>query len=195
MAHKLDKIVIVDIETTCLNDSGYHPEQTKQKPFLREVIEVGICLVNLTTLEIEDLQQIFVRPMESKITEFCTELTGITNATIQKSGIAFEDTCNIIKRSPYKTTKRAWLSCGDFDRNQFYNQCQREDIFYPFGPTHINLKPLFAIANSLNKETGMMGMLKKYNIPLEGRHHCGVDDVKNIGKIFIHLIKKLRMYS
>lgn len=36
----------------------------------------------------------------------------------------------------------------------------------------------------------MMGMLKALNIAHEGRHHSGIDDVKNICNISIELMKK-----
>lgn len=37
---------------------------------------------------------------------------------------------------------------------------------------------------------GMMGMLKALNIPHEGRHHSGIDDVRNICNVCIGLIAK-----
>ena len=36
----------------------------------------------------------------------------------------------------------------------------------------------------------MMAMLKRLGIDHEGRHHSGIDDVKNICKICIELSKK-----
>lgn len=37
--------------------------------------------------------------------------------------------------------------------------------------------------------TGMMGMLKGLNIPHEGKHHSGIDDVHNICNICIKLLE------
>lgn len=39
----------------------------------------------------------------------------------------------------------------------------------------------------LGEAGGMMRMLKKLNIPHQGRHHSGIDDVKNICEICLGL--------
>jgi inhibitor of KinA sporulation pathway (predicted exonuclease) len=54
---------------------------------------------------------------------------------------------------------------------------------YPFGPSHINVKTLFALKHKLGHELGMAGALKYLNIELEGTHHRGKDDARNIAKI------------
>ena len=41
-----------------------------------------------------------------------------------------------------------------------------------------------------DRSMGMMGMLKALNIEHEGKHHSGIDDVKNICSICIELIKR-----
>jgi len=37
--------------------------------------------------------------------------------------------------------------------------------------------------------TGMEDMLQKCGLKLEGRHHSGIDDAKNIASIVIHMLK------
>ena len=54
---------------------------------------------------------------------------------------------------------------------------------YPFGPSHINVKTLFALKQKLPHELGMDEALQKLGIPLEGVHHRGKDDANNIAKI------------
>merc|ERR1711976_800704 len=38
--------------------------------------------------------------------------------------------------------------------------------------------------------TGMAGMLKVLKLPLEGRHHSGIDDCRNIAKIVLNLLQR-----
>jgi inhibitor of KinA sporulation pathway (predicted exonuclease) len=38
------------------------------------------------------------------------------------------------------------------------------------------------------KAGGMVNMLNYLNIPLEGRHHSGIDDTRNIAKILLKII-------
>ena len=72
---------------------------------------------------------------------------------------------------------------------QFQKQCQALEKVYPFGPSHINVKTLFALKNKLGHELGMDGALKFLDIPLEGTHHRGMDDAKNIAKILREILK------
>jgi len=39
----------------------------------------------------------------------------------------------------------------------------------------------------LKKPKGMDGMLNFLNLSLDGKHHSGIDDCKNIAKIFIKM--------
>ena len=175
MARKLDKILIVDIEATCWQ--GKAPEgQTN------DIIEIGVCLLDVNSGEISENRGIMVTPERSKVSEFCTELTTITQEQIDQEGTTFKAACKIL-REEYLSGSRAWASFGAYDLNQFKKQCTATGVGYPFGPSHINVKTLFALKRKLGHEQGMAGALGMLNIPLEGTHHRGVDDARNIAKI------------
>lgn len=175
MAKKLDKIVVVDIEATCWE--GKTPENMES-----DIIEIGICLLNIETGEISDNQGIMVVPERSTISPFCTELTTITPELIAKEGVSFQEALRILKKD-YLSQSRAWASFGAYDLKQFQRQCTALKRGYPFGPSHLNVKTLFALKKKLPFEQGMAGALNMLEIPLEGTHHRGVDDAKNIAKI------------
>ena len=80
MAQKLDKIVIVDIESTCWE--GATPEG-----MVNEIIEIGICLLDISTGEIADNKGILVSTDKSTVSSFCTELTTITQEMLDSNGI------------------------------------------------------------------------------------------------------------
>ena len=56
----------------------------------------------------------------------------------------------------------------------------------------MNLKNTFTILHGLSREPGMDAALKMLDIPLEGTHHRGGDDAKNIAKILVHTLSKFR---
>ncbi len=60
---------------------------------------------------------------------------------------------------------------------------------YPFGPTHLNVKNLFALRRRLDHEVGMDAALRTLGLPLEGTHHRGGDDAWNIAAILTHLLE------
>lgn len=175
MAQKLDKILVVDIEATCW-------EGTKPEGMENDIIEIGACLLDIATGEISDVAGIMVKPERSMVSPFCTQLTTITQEQVDREGISFREACKIL-RDKYQSQTRAWASFGAYDLKQFQRQGQALNVGYPFGPSHINVKTLFALKKKLNHEEGMAGALEILGIPLEGTHHRGVDDAKNIAKI------------
>lgn len=179
MAKLLDKILVVDVEATCWE--GKTPDDQES-----EIIEVGICELNVQTKSIERNEGILVKPERSEISDFCTTLTSIT-PTMVETGMTFEQACDYIKKE-YLSTKRVWASYGAYDLNQFKRQADSFNVPYPFGPSHINVKTLYAIQRSLVREEGMAGALRGLGLPLEGVHHRGVDDAKNIANILKHIL-------
>lgn len=56
----------------------------------------------------------------------------------------------------------------------------------------LNIKNIYAEATGERgkKKKDMVGMLKGLELELEGRHHCGLDDCRNIARILIELLKR-----
>lgn len=181
MAKKLDKIVVVDIESTCWEGA---PPQGMES----DIIEIGVCLLDVHSGEITENKGIMVKPERSEISAFCTELTTITPEMIVEQGITFQTALKQLK-DEYDTQSRAWASFGAYDRKQFERQCAALGRGYPFGPSHINVKTLFALKHKLPFEQGMDGVLKTLNLPLEGTHHRGIDDARNIAKILKEILR------
>lgn len=187
MARDLSEILIVDLEATCQND-----EEKKQNPnFTNEIIEIGICKFNLKTLEVSDLEGVIVRPQKSVITKFCTELTTLTQADVDK-GMTYLEAVDYI-RGKYRPRDKGWASWGDYDRKQV----KRNDDLYGnksalFSETHTNLKHQFAMLNGYTKEFGVEKALSILGLSFEGTAHRGIDDVKNIARIWKALLLKQR---
>lgn len=109
-------------------------------------------------------------------------MTTITTELLDKEGISFSEACTII-REEYNGYHHTWASYGQYDLNMLRKQCQMRKEDYPLAQDHINVKTLFSEVKGIRKKVGMRGALGILNIPLEGTHHRGVDDAKNIAKI------------
>jgi inhibitor of KinA sporulation pathway (predicted exonuclease) len=179
MGRKLDQILVIDVEATCW--SGTPPEGQ-----VSEIIEIGICPLDVATGERLDRRSILVQPERSKVSEFCTQLTSLTQKQVNK-GIAFEKACLCLERE-YQSHKRIWASYGDYDRSLFLRQCEANHIESPFGAGHINVKSLFAIMHALPYEIGMAHALEMCNLELEGHHHRGADDAWNIALLLSNML-------
>src|SRR5215218_10147223 len=135
MAKRLDHVIVIDIESTCW-DGGFPP-----KGQANDIIEIGICPLEVSTGRRLERRSILVKPERSTVSPFCTRLTTLTQEQVD-GGIPFRQACAML-RETYLTKDRVWASYGDYDRRQFERQCQARAVGYPFGPGHLNVKILF----------------------------------------------------
>ncbi|WP_406055171.1 exonuclease domain-containing protein [Streptomyces sp. NBC_01077] len=179
--HHGGMINIVDVEATCWE--GERPPGA-----VSEIIEIGLTVVDLGAGERVSRHRILVRPVRSKVSAFCTELTGLTQAEVD-TGLDFAAACRLLATT-YEAGVRPWASWGDYDRNQFTRQCRATDTAYPFGRHHTNAKAVFTEAYRLPKRPGMARALELAGLPLEGRHHRGEDDAWNIAALVLRLARR-----
>lgn len=170
-----DKIIIIDLEATCWQ--GAVPEGQEN-----EIIEIGLSVLDVATGKISKNQGVLVKPQRSVVSSFCTELTTITQDLLDREGVLFDEAIEMLEEH-YNPAAYTWASYSAYDINMLQKQCKKFNVGYPMGSQHINVKVLFAETKGLTRPTGMNGALHILNIPLEGTHHRGVDDAKNIAKI------------
>lgn len=180
-----DDVLLIDVEATCWANNEKPADQES------EIIEIGLTPVNLRSLEIGPSVALFVQPDHSEVTEFCTNLTTITQARLDEEGIPFSEACARL-RMEFLSRERTWISWGNYDREIFFKDCVRKGVEYPFSEDHINLKTLFGILRGHRKGPGVKRGLGRLNMEFEGTHHRGVDDSYNIARIFVELLKKGR---
>ena len=87
-----------------------------------------------------------------------------------------------------------FVTCGDWDlKTMLPSQCKayKEEVPASF-QRWLNIKNFYAEATGERgkKKKDMVGMLKGLELELEGRHHCGLDDCRNIARILIELLKR-----
>ncbi|MBQ1097561.1 exonuclease domain-containing protein [Streptomyces sp. b94] len=172
----------MDLEATCWQ--GQPPPGA-----VSEVIEIGLAVVDLDARERVSRHRVLVRPARSRVSAFCTELTGITQAEADR-GVSLAQACATLVRE-HGAGLWPWASWGDYDRRQFVRQCAADGVPHPFGHpperTHTNAKAVFADAHGLRRGPGMARALELAGLPLEGRHHRGVDDAWNIAALVLRL--------
>ncbi|RFU39410.1 DNA polymerase III [Actinomadura logoneensis] len=173
---------VVDVEATCWE--GRRPAGQ-----VNEIIEIGLCVVDLEARERVGKHRVLVRPERSRVSAFCTELTGLTQDEAD-TGVSFAEACALLERE-HSARTRTWVSWGDYDRKQFERQtAAAAGVRYPFGRRHVNVKALWSEAHGLPKRLGMAGALRHAAIPLEGRHHSGADDAWNIAALLLRLVER-----
>ncbi|MFM9448364.1 exonuclease domain-containing protein [Streptomyces acidiscabies] len=174
---------VIDLEATCWD--GQPPPGS-----VSEVIEVGLTVVDVLARRRVSRHRILVRPVRSRVSAFCTGLTGLTQAEVAR-GVSFAEACRTLVEE-YGGGERPWASWGEYDRRQFARQSQADGVAYPFGcptgRTHTNAKAVFTEAYGLRRKPGMAQALQLAGLPLEGRHHRGEDDAWNIAALVLDLV-------
>lgn len=168
--------IIVDLEATCWN-----PKNNQQN----EIIEIGAVKVDEYQDVISEFSE-FVKPIiNPTLSEFCTELTSITQEDVDNSSLYPA----VIKRF------RQWIgedeefllcSWGHYDKGQFKKDCELHKLGTNWLDYHISLKHQYGeLANLRRGGVGMETALKREGFSLDGTHHRGIDDARNITKIFL----------
>ena len=92
---------VVDVEATCWD--GQPPPGS-----VNEIIEIGLTVVDVTARRRVSRHRILVRPGRSRVSAFCTELTGLTQAEVDQ-GVSFAEACRILV-DEYDAALRPWAN-------------------------------------------------------------------------------------
>lgn len=182
-------LCVLDFEATCWNDDSYKLNR-------QEIIEFPSVLYELNlkneVIFISEFSK-YVKPvLEPVLSDFCTELTGITQEKVNNSNI-IEDVYNEhhewLKANTPPNVDIYIITCGAWDlKTMLPKEIKNKKLpYYNVYKSYINIKDEFEYFYK-KKAGGMVGMLKYLNINLEGRHHSGIDDTRNISKILLKLI-------
>ena len=173
--------LIIDLEATCWERGEGHRGEN-------EIIEIGSVVVDDGYRILDEIQR-FVRPVRNPVlSEFCKTLTSIKQSDVDTAQ-TFPDVLRDFQAqaeriSGQKLSDLGFCSWGDYDRKQLIRDCQYHRIPYPFGP-HRNLKKEFAWRHHI-KPVSITRALRILRINFEGTHHRGIDDARNIARIFRH---------
>jgi len=166
--------LVVDLEATC--DQGGFPRD------LMETIEIGAVYVDGRTLQPVEEFQIFIKPIRRPIlTPFCTTLTSITQADVDAAP-GFTEAIKLLQQFLDARQPR-FCSWGAFDWYQLSRDARMHGVKLPLRSDALNLKQAFSVGLSTKKRFGMKAALRRVGLPLDGTHHRGIDDARNITKL------------
>jgi inhibitor of KinA sporulation pathway (predicted exonuclease) len=172
--------LIVDLEATCCDD-GTIPRHEM------EIIEIGAVMLNRTTWEIDSEFQQFIQPVRHpQLTTFCTTLTSIRQQDVEQAA-QFCEVIASFKEWMNLFPNHIFCSWGNYDKNQFIQDCKYHNIPYPFTSEHINIKEKFSEYLGVSERFGMAQALEHLGLELKGTHHRGIDDARNIAAIYRYM--------
>ena len=173
--------IVLDLEATC---------DESNVDFQMEIIEIGAVAVD-SRGEVLDTFEQFVKPIvNSQLTTFCKTLTTIKQSDVDTAPLFPTALTNFqrwiaTQADPTYEDVRLW-SWGYYDKNQFITDC----LFHRRGiqwilDRHYNLRVAFKTRHNLPRNPSMDVALALKEMPLDGTHHRGIDDAKNLVKLFV----------
>nr|CCC95159.1 putative phosphotransferase [Trypanosoma congolense IL3000] len=197
-----DVYVILDFEATC---------ERGKRICVPEVIEFPMILLDaLTGRTIAEFQQ-YVRPVVNpRLSDFCTELVGIRQETVDKADTfpsVFSSAMNFLQQNGCGDTpsskRHLFITFGDWDLKTMLplqlQACCDQGVSIcvpPFLRRWCNIKRLMqqmlfqgvwqAGLRFIRDIPDMMNIL---SLEMQGRHHSGIDDCRNIAAAVAKLIQ------
>ena len=177
--------IVVDIEATCW-------EGAEGKKNVSEVIEIGAVKVN-EQLEIVGEFDMFIRPeINPVLSPFCKKLTTIKQSDVDSAEIFTKVLPKFMDWITDNGTTDFWLcSWGFYDRKMLNSMCQYHRKATAWLKWHISVKHQFGDIMDM-KACGMPSAMYMLQLEQTGTHHRGIDDAKNIAKIFVKIFDKLK---
>lgn len=171
--------IVLDLEATCDDKTQIQSE----------IIEIGAVKLD-ENLKLVGEFQIFIKPILNPIlTDFCKDLTKIEQNDVD-NGSSFKEALE--KFLDFCGNDYYLTSWGFYDKNQFIKDCQLHQLETTWTDQHISLKHQHQKFLKLRKGVGVQKALSGINETFEGTHHRGIDDARNITKIFKHYYKQWR---
>ncbi|CAJ1938926.1 unnamed protein product [Cylindrotheca closterium] len=198
-----DFLVIVDFEATCNDSNGGKNPPIKPQ----EIIEFPAVLLNVKTGAIEGEFHHYLLPdVHPKLSSFCTELTGISQEAVDE-GISLKNALYLhsewinkhnltndhkvnYNQDEGEKFQFLYVTCGDWDlKTCLPNQLAHHNQTVPqMFSNWVNIKKAYGKFYK-RKALGMITMLEDLDLKLEGRHHSGIDDSRNIARICTRMLK------
>ena len=182
---KVECVWVVDVESTC----WMGPPPVGE---VSEIIQVGLVRLDVKSLAFGDKRLCWVKPARSTVSGFCTRLTEITQADVDREGRPLEVVCEEIVKEVSAGGEAPWMSYGDYDRRMFERNCRDLKTRYPFGGRHGNVKTLIAAAMGWGVEVGLGVALERLGFSFEGRKHQADDDAWNVARVVAELFQRCR---
>lgn len=174
---------VLDEERTCYPD-GVFPDGE-----IPEVIEFGITVVDLVAREIIETRSIPVKPKLSRVSPYCTELTGWTHERLMEVGVDFEDACRLIVNQ-FDGLNRLLVIDSVSDVVALENQCSATNVPMPFGPHRLDVSLMFSLLTGRRKRIGNDKLLRLLGLEPEPVRHRADSDSLGTARALLAVLDK-----
>ncbi|CAO3589528.1 unnamed protein product [Absidia cylindrospora] len=88
------RLVLVNVEVTC-DENPTNPAAVQVTKENAEIIQLSFAIVKTSTMELIKEETIYVKPERTPLSQFCTQITGVTSEMLSKAG-TLENAINVL---------------------------------------------------------------------------------------------------
>lgn len=157
------------------------------------IIQIGLVEVATETLAVTRSKSYYIRPQnrEFEVSDYCTDLTGITRSTIIDFGRYFPEVMKTIQKefAPQNKITYAWGS--DFE--PIAKHCDLYSSSNPWITTGIlDFGVFFRSAYNIKNKLPLIDALAHVGLPFEGRQHNAEFDALALAHLHNETIRRIR---
>lgn len=164
------KITCFDLEMCCWEDARQ----------IGEIISFGLCELDLKTGKITREAHHYIKPVTDTVSDFCTQLTGITQRTVSRQGRPLNEVVNSITAK--FGTKRPYVCWGD-DGDYLTRMARRQNFFIP-NMVFLNAALLYQLRKRhIGESIGLKRAMASEGLEFEGAAHNALNDSRNMARL------------
>lgn len=174
-------IAVIDLELTCWDDT----DEKKQPREKSEIIEIGIVILDKNFNILEEISSVCKPMYYPALTEYCTNLTGITQEEINNSRNLCVEFSILEDKYPVLQNKKeliwaAWGNDVKWLQTELNNKIYKDSNKRFFDPRVINVA---AISKKLGFGAGLKKCMNKLQLEMDIPVHRALPDAKSTAKV------------
>jgi inhibitor of KinA sporulation pathway (predicted exonuclease) len=176
-----NRSLYLDCELTCWEGSppaGMYPE----------IIQLGIVEVDTENLSITRKAAYYVRPELSTVSEYCTNLTGITQRHVDRQGRPFYEVYASMTKK-FGTGTKVCFTWGD-DESAIKEASAVDGLLPRFN--FINLSVIFALEMGIENALSLEDAINVTGGVFVGRAHDALVDAENTAELHMAMMLRTR---
>lgn len=179
-----DRILFVDVELTCWQEAPPEGETP-------EIIEIGIAELDVATLEVGRSHSYLVRPVLSSVSEYCSDLTGITPTDLRKRGRPLAEVYSSIAKD-FGSRSKQWLAWGP-DRRAIDRDAFSKKLVSPFSAAFVDMGLEFKLSLGFSQSVSLTDAMAMAGLERSGRIHSGENDAVQTALLWAEMARRLRL--
>lgn len=173
---RLDRVLAVDFELTCWD--GVPPEGQSA-----EIIDIGVVEICVETLAVIRSQRFLVKPLWSEVSDYCTDLTGITPTMLRKQGRPLPEIASTLAKK-WGSGSKLWLAWGR-DNLAIERDAKRHGIENPFSAAYLNAGLEYSIEWAAGENIGLHSAMTHLGIEPGESRHSALNDAEDLAAVWI----------